>query len=88
MSKHRSRPLPGGAADLAFSMGTFVVLWTILCIPTMALRPELEPIVGTFAANAWRPGLAVAYCIWQFRKQRRLRREAWEADSSASKSSG
>lgn len=62
-------------------MGTFVVLGTILGVPSIALRPELEPLVGTFLANVWGPGLALAYCVWQFRKQRCLRRAAWESDA-------
>lgn len=75
------RPLPGGAADLAFSIGTYLLLSTVLGVLTVALRWELEPYLGSLLAETWGPLLALAYCVWQFRTMRRLRRAQHDLDT-------
>ena len=74
MSEIRTRRLPGFTSDLAFSFVTYLVLATILGVCALAVRPALEPIIGTFFANCWRLAVALAYCTWQVRTSRRLRR--------------
>lgn len=82
MTDRNSTSLPGIAADLAFSIGTYLVLSTILGMVTLLLRWELEPHVGRFIAGTWGPLLALVYCIWQFCTFRRLRRMENNSESN------
>ena len=60
--------------DLGFSFVTFLVLGTIVGVFAMLLIPNLEPIVGDFAAGFWWLPAIIGYCVWQFLRFRRLRR--------------